>query len=100
MIVGVCGCGYTGSGAYVDLLKEYEECNVFDDFELTIAYVPDGLKDLEYHLVIQPNRFMSSDVAIRRFIKFINGRSKGLHNDLQRGSNDQFTRLLIKYIKK
>lgn len=100
MIVGVCGYGYTGSGAVVDLLKEYEECNVFDDFELSIAYVPDGLKDLEYHLMIQPNRFMSSDVAIRRFIEYVIGRSKGRNNDLQKGSNNTFRKLSLNYIRK
>lgn len=98
MIVGVCGYGYTGSGAVLDLLKEYSECNVFDDFEFSIAYIPDGLKDLEYHLMIQPNRFMSSDIAVSRFIKYIEGRTRGKNNDLQQGTNGTFKKFSIDYI--
>jgi len=71
MVIGVCGLGYTGSGAVVDLLKEYKDIQVQDGEEFTIAYRPDGLEDLAYHLN-NPTRYMSCDAAIYRFKKFIN----------------------------
>ncbi len=100
MIVGVCGYGYTGSGAVIDLLKEYAECNVFDDFEFSLLYVPDGLKDLEYHLLLQPNRFMSSDIAIQRFKKYVKNRSKGLRNDINRSTKGMFKKVSSEYVEK
>lgn len=66
-IVSISGLGYSGSGALVDLLKEYEENSVLDKFEFNILYIPDGIMDLNYHLCEGHYRFMSSDVAIRRF---------------------------------
>lgn len=71
MIIGVCGYGYTGSGAVIDLLKEYDDVSVNDDFEFTLTYWPDSIEDLEYQLVKKPCRFFSSDMAINRFVKFI-----------------------------
>lgn len=70
MIVGVCGLGYTGSGAVIDLLKEYDSVQVQRGGEFWISYRPDGLEDLAYH-VNNPSRFTSSDVAILRFEKLI-----------------------------
>ena len=70
MVIGVCGFGYTGSGAVIDLLKEYCDIQVLDCEEFGIAYRPDGLEDLKYHL-FSPSRYMASDVAISRFTQFI-----------------------------
>lgn len=66
MVVGVCGLGYTGSGAVIDLLKEYKGLRVVDEMEFPLIYEPDGLEDLFYH-VNNPSRFFKSDVAIERF---------------------------------
>lgn len=74
MIVGVCGLGYTGSGAVLDLLKEFDENYVIDAMEFALAYTPDGLEDLEYHLVKSPSRYFSSDIAIKRFKNYIKSR--------------------------
>lgn len=71
MFLGVCGYGATGSGAVVGLLKEYPELVVCDKAELQEAFKPDGLQDLEYHLVKQYARHMSGDIAISRFKKSI-----------------------------
>lgn len=68
MIVGVCGFGYSGSGALIDLLKEYEETQVIDDFEFYITYLPDGLYDLYSHLCLSYSRFFDGDVAVKRFL--------------------------------
>lgn len=70
MIIGVCGFGYTGSGAVIDLLKEYCDVQVLDYEEFGIVYRPDGLEDLKYHL-FSPSRYMACDVAILRFMQFI-----------------------------
>lgn len=67
MILGVCGYGFTGSGAVIGLLKEYGEPQVFSDAEIQEAFRVDGLQDLEYHLVKQYSRHMSGDAAILRF---------------------------------
>ncbi|GHV39979.1 sulfotransferase family protein [Clostridia bacterium] len=70
MVIGVCGFVATGSSAVSDLLKEFDETQVIDSLEFSIAYTPDGLEDLEYHL----NKFSkqtSSVVAINRFRKRI-----------------------------
>lgn len=68
MIIGVCSYGGTGSSAVVDLLKEYKELQVLGNAEFQYAFQPDGLEDLEYHLVKQHSRHMSGDVAIHRYI--------------------------------
>ena len=72
MIVGVCGYGYSGSGAVLDYLREYEECfDVIDGVEFNLAYMPHGIQDLEYHLVKQVSRYYSSDAAIKDFLCLI-----------------------------
>lgn len=69
-MIGVCGFGYTGSGAVLDYLKQFKNLKVCDDFEFPITYRPDGLLNLERALLHFPNRFLSSDYAITRF-KFL-----------------------------
>ncbi len=68
MIVGICGLGYTGSGAVIDLLKEYNGPQVEDKDEFGLVFRPDGLQDL-YYQVMHPRRYMSCDMAIHRFIR-------------------------------
>ena len=75
MIVGACGFGGTGSSAVKDLLKEFENIQVLDRAESMFAFKVDGLQDLEYHLVKNYSREISSDAAIKRFLdasKFAN----------------------------
>ena len=71
MLLGICGYGFTGSGAVIDLLKEYSDILVCDKAELQEAFKIDGLQDLEYHLTKQYTRHMSGDIAILRFKKSI-----------------------------
>lgn len=96
-IIGVCGYGYTGSGAVIDLLKEYSSINCFDDFEFSLVYIPDGVLDLDYHLNEQPCRFMSSDVAITRFIEMIKKRNR--ENGYERATNGNFYKLSMNYVQ-
>ena len=69
--IGICGFGYSGSGAVVDLLKNNPSVNYLDIGEFTLTYIPDGLKDLRYNLFDNCSRFFSPDVALIRFKKRI-----------------------------
>lgn len=71
MIVGVSGFGSTGSGAVMDLLREYDDVTCGKNVELSFLYDPDGILDLEYNLVKNPIRFYSGDAAIKKFKKSI-----------------------------
>lgn len=69
MIIGACGYGATGSSVVSDLLKEYDDIQVFDSFEFWMSYRVDGLEDLEYHIMKQYSKGESCDAAIRRFLR-------------------------------
>jgi hypothetical protein len=71
MIIGTCGFASTGSSAVSDFLKEFDENQVFDQFEFTLPYLPDGLEDLEYHLTQHVCRDDSCGIAIPRFKRCI-----------------------------
>ncbi len=71
MIIGTCGFASTGSSAVSDYLKEFEENQVFDQFEFTLPYLPDGLEDLEYHLTKHVCRDDSCGIAIPRFRRYV-----------------------------
>jgi len=68
MIVGVCGFSWSGSGAVMDYLMQYDNLQIYKR-ELTIAYFPDGIGDLDFHLNENCAKFLSSTVAIPRFKK-------------------------------
>lgn len=64
--------GYHDTGASVvdDLLRECDNvAQGVSNAELRVLHDPDGISDLEYHLVIDPHRSGSS-LAIRRFIAY------------------------------
>lgn len=69
MIIGSCGYGATGSSVLTDLLREFDDIQVYDDFEFVLAYMVDGLQDLEYHLMKQYAKNCSGDYAIERFLR-------------------------------
>lgn len=98
MIIGVCGLGYTGSGAVLDFLKEFEENQVIDEVEFSLAYFPDGLEDLEYHLVKNPSRYFSSDVAIKRFRNYYKSMCSP-RSWYKNATNNQFFTLSEGYIE-
>lgn len=72
MIAGVCGYGFTGSGAVLDLLQEFDEVAVGQDFEFSFLYDPNGIIELEHRLVTRPIRYYSADAGIKSFIKMMN----------------------------
>lgn len=67
MLIGVCGFGSTGSSCVSDYLKEFKENCVLDHLEFSLAYAPDGLADLEYHLMHPHTRVLDSIYAMERF---------------------------------
>lgn len=85
MLIGACGYGATGSSVVSDLLREYDEVQVYDKYEFWLSYRVDGLEDLEYHLMKQYSKGESCDAAINRFLRksksymvpFINKPCKG-----------------------
>lgn len=68
MIIGISGFSWSGSGAVIDYLMEFEENQVYTP-EFIIAYHPDGLHDLDINLNENCAKFLSSGVAIPRFRK-------------------------------
>lgn len=70
MKVITCASFYgTGSSAITDLFSEYSNIHPNNEFEFRFAHDPDGLMDLEYHLVENFNR-EGSGFALKRFYKF------------------------------
>ena len=72
MIVDVTGFGWSGSGAFHDLLREYDDVQFASyeyDFEFTLLWVCDGIADLEHKLCEKHCRFFDSNKAIHRFIE-------------------------------
>lgn len=60
--------GYYGSGssALTDLVSEYKDVKNLTDYEFRFVHDTDGIMDLEYHLVMNPNRHNSGH-ALKRF---------------------------------
>lgn len=69
MILGICGYGYTGSGAFVDLMQASQDVNYMDIGEFNLAYYPDGLEDLRFHLNEGHARYLSCDIALNRYMQ-------------------------------
>lgn len=71
MIIGVCGFSYTGSGAIVDLLREFENVEYIYDNEFLFPYYPDGLEDLQFHLTKSFTKYASGYVALERYRRLV-----------------------------
>lgn len=97
MIIGICGYGYTGSGAAINLLEEYEDVQKFGGGrvnEFTLTYEPDGLMDLEHQLMRTPIKHLNGDMAILRF-----QRCAGfMKRRMNRATNNKFSDLTDSYI--
>ena len=87
MIIGVCGFSWSGSGAVMDYLMEYDENQVYTP-EFIIAYHPDGIHDLDMNLNSNCAKFLSSGVAIPRFRKV----SRYLLKQVTNGESELLTR--------
>lgn len=67
MLIGVCGYGSTGSSTVSDYLKEFGDICVLDKLEFMLAFQPDGLVDLEFHVMHPHARITDSIFAMDRF---------------------------------
>ena len=97
VIVGVCGFGYSGSGAVLDWMKGYQDINVIDSFEFSFLYTPDGLLDLKYHLIDNCAKYMSSDIALVRFLNYMKKKSSevGKKGKLLFGITKEYIKSLV-----
>ena len=93
-IIGICGFGYSGSGALLDFLKDYKDICVKDELEFSMVYTPDGIEDLYRAISLYPSRYWSSDSSIRRFIQLANWRKKSY----DKLTNGQYSDLLASYL--
>lgn len=65
----------TGSSAVTDLIDECDNVHDMGDYEFRFVQDPDGICDLEYHLVLNNHRH-NSGYALKRYernVKFLNG---------------------------
>ena len=76
MKIITCASYYgTGSSAVTDLINECDNVHFLGDYEFRFVQDPDGIKDLEYNLVINNHRH-NSGYAIKRYernVEFLNG---------------------------
>ncbi len=98
----VIGYGWSGSSAYVDLLKEFNGVGAFSG-EFRIAKDPYGLIDLENSLVHDWD-FIRHDIAIRDFIEYceVLSRDTGIFKKAGKGLtkklNVDFMKLTRNYV--
>jgi hypothetical protein len=98
MIIGACGYGATGSSVITDFFREFDDVQVFDDFEFSFTYRVDGLEDLEYHLMKQYAKGISGDAAIKRFLYAANYiRTPFIHKPTNK---KEYLKIVNEYINK
>lgn len=99
-VITTTGFYGTGSSAITDLFSEMDNVCVKGDYEFRIFCDPDGLSDLEYNLVDNPNRHNTSN-AIKRFKKqaeFMNGGKYIKRYNKFFEEEEAFLRLTYQYI--
>ncbi len=73
MILDITSFGWSGSGAYHDLLREYNDVEFpyKGDWEFDLLWAVDGIYDLEEKLCHKHCRVYDSDLAISRFLNLV-----------------------------
>lgn len=105
MIVDITSFGWSGSGAYHDLLREYAEGEFPSkrDWEFTLLWDTDGIYDLENKICVKSCRMGDSDMAIRRFVnrvkilsenRFLGYKELFPKGKLEKLTNDYLSRLI------
>ena len=94
MIIGVCGFSWSGSGAVIDYLMEFQENQVYTP-EFIIAYHPDGIHDLDVNLNENCAKFLSSGVAIPRFRIIANSLLSGPTNGASRQLTEKYLTSIV-----
>lgn len=88
----------TGSSAITDFFEEFSNCSSIGKYEMRFIHDPAGIRDLEYNLIENNNRFNTSNAIkdFKKFTHYINGNMvrKGYRNYM--GKN--FINLSDKYI--
>jgi len=92
--IGACGYIATGSSAICDLLKEFDETCVIDDFEMMLTYYPDALCDLDWHLNLKYAKECAV-VAIARFRTLMRSRMF-----MRQCDKEALTQIADEFIKK
>lgn len=95
----VTGFGWSGSGALLDLLREYHELNIIGnnggDWEFYLLHDTDGIYDLELGCVKKYNR-IASYIPVLRFQKLIHNYCKYLN--YEQVFKNQFRKISEDYI--
>lgn len=99
MILSVSGYGGTGSGALLDILKEYEEIDYPHENEFELLYIPGGILNLDYALNYVTPRYHLGDYTLETFYKVIN-HSKNKYNPFYKFTNGKFNELATNYFNK
>lgn len=69
MIITCTGYYGTGSSAITDLFSEFDHVCSLGEYEYRFLHEPDGISDLEHHIIENNNRHNTSD-AIKRFLRY------------------------------
>lgn len=98
-LITATGYGGTGSSAITNILEEFSCVENLGNFEFRFLQDPDGIKDLEYALVLNPNRF-NCDIAIKRFEKLIKFLAKKncWWNNYENFCNQNFYKISMEYL--
>lgn len=79
-VISCVGYHATGSGVIDDLFRECDNvAQGLYEAEVRFLHDPDGVNDLEYHLVTNPQR-LGSGLAIKRFIQYSKNEGRQSHN--------------------
>lgn len=74
--IAIAGYHFTGSGVIDDLFREFDNvCQPKSDCESRFLQDMDGISDLEFHLVNNPNRLYINQ-AIERFLRYCKNNSQ------------------------
>lgn len=91
--IACVGYHETGAGVIDNIFRECDNvCQGVYEAELRFLHDPDGISDLEYHLVENPHR-LSSGLAIKRFVRYVNSQNRQVSKTL----GDEWVSLALEY---
>ena len=101
MKIITCASYYTtGSSAVTDFCSEFSCCSSVGDHEFRFIYDPDGIRDLEFHLIENNNRHNTSN-AIKRYLNFAKQFNGGwIRRGYQKYMGKHFIEYTLEYIDK
>ena len=90
----------TGSSVITNILQEIEGIGTVEgNNEWRVLYDPDGIRDLEYHLLENPHR-QNTSYAVKRFKKYIDFNSdKMMNHHYEKMCDGNFKKISYDYIK-